>query len=102
MRPISPSQSLPGRELWGNPAPYNLEALVDRDIARWCVRCNILAMARAVGNRPGLEEIRTRIQGLRNEIEELRKADQEKRLSRTRKLAPSPHTGRRGTGSFRG
>jgi hypothetical protein len=33
-------------------------------------------------NRPGLEEIRIRIQELRHEIEELRKLDQQQRLSR--------------------
>ena len=32
--------------------------------------------------RPGLEEIRNRIQTLRDEIENLRKADREQRLSR--------------------
>jgi hypothetical protein len=39
-------------------------------------------MTKAEGNRPGLGEIRSRIQELRNEIEELRKVDREKRLSR--------------------
>jgi prefoldin subunit 5 len=34
------------------------------------------------GKRPGLEEIRARIQELRHEIEELRKVDQRQRLSR--------------------
>jgi hypothetical protein len=34
------------------------------------------------GKRPGLEEIRNRIQTLRYEIENLRKADRERRLSR--------------------
>jgi hypothetical protein len=34
------------------------------------------------GNRPGLEEIRNRIQALRHEIENLRRADQQQRLSR--------------------
>ena len=34
------------------------------------------------GTRPGLEEIRNRIQTLRYEIENLRKADREQRLSR--------------------
>jgi hypothetical protein len=34
------------------------------------------------GTRPGLEEIRNRIQALRDEIENLRKADREQRLSR--------------------
>jgi hypothetical protein len=32
--------------------------------------------------RPGLEEIRNRIQALRHEIENLRKADHQRRLSR--------------------
>ena len=32
--------------------------------------------------RPGLEEIRNRIQALRHEIENLRKVDQQQRLSR--------------------
>jgi hypothetical protein len=32
--------------------------------------------------RPGLEEIRNRIQALRHEIENLRKADHQQRLSR--------------------
>jgi hypothetical protein len=45
-------------------------------------RGNILVMTIEEGNRPGLEEIRTRILELRHEIEELRKVDQEKRLSR--------------------
>ena len=34
------------------------------------------------GTRPGLEEIRNRIQTLRHEIENLRKADHQQRLSR--------------------
>jgi len=34
------------------------------------------------GNRPGLEEIRNRIQALRHEIENLRNADKQQRLSR--------------------
>ena len=34
------------------------------------------------GNRPGLEEIPDRIQVLRQEIEKLRREDQEQRLSR--------------------
>jgi prefoldin subunit 5 len=34
------------------------------------------------GNRPGLEEIRTRLQKLRHEIEELRELDRQQRLSR--------------------
>jgi len=34
------------------------------------------------GNRPALEEIRIRILELRHEIESLRKADQQQRLSR--------------------
>jgi hypothetical protein len=34
------------------------------------------------GNRPGLEEIRNRIQALRHEIENLRKVDEQQRLSR--------------------
>jgi len=46
-----------------------------------CLRGNILAME-GQGNRPGLEEIRNRIQALRHEIENLRRADQQQRLSR--------------------
>jgi hypothetical protein len=34
------------------------------------------------GTRPGLDEIRNRIQALRDEIDNLRKADREQRLSR--------------------
>jgi hypothetical protein len=34
------------------------------------------------GTRPGLEEIRNRIQALRDEIDNLRKADREQRLTR--------------------
>ena len=37
--------------------------------------------------RPGLEEIRNRIQTLRYEIENLRKADREQRLSRQSKVS---------------
>ena len=42
----------------------------------------MLAMAIEEGNRPGLEQIRTRIRDLLHEIEELRKLDQHQRLSR--------------------
>jgi prefoldin subunit 5 len=46
-----------------------------------CEELNILAMD-ARGNKPGLEEIRTRIQELRHEIEELHRLDRQQRLSR--------------------
>ena len=41
-----------------------------------------LAMEKKGANRPGLEEIRTRVQELLREIEALRKMDQEQRLGR--------------------
>jgi hypothetical protein len=39
------------------------------------------------GTRPGLEEIRNRIQALRHEIENLQKADQQQRLSRRSRVS---------------
>jgi len=39
-------------------------------------------MDKREGNRPGLEEIRTRVQELLREIEELSKLDQQQRLGR--------------------